>query len=114
LTDEQWRRLEPLLPRWKPSKKGGRPSADNRAIFEGIPWILRTGARWRDLPEDYGVCPATCWRRLHRWEEESVSEDVWQEYLRQLDDRNLLSWQECFIDATFTPAKRGSRGRPHP
>lgn len=95
--------LEPLLPRWKPSKKGGRPLADNRAVFEGILWVLRTGARWRDLPEEYGVSPATCWRCLHRWEEDGVWEDVWQEYLRRLDDRNLLGWQECFIAARGDP-----------
>ncbi|MGQ0536309.1 MAG: IS5 family transposase, partial [Methanobacteriota archaeon] len=100
LTDEQWARVEPLLPKWKPSKKGGRPWADNRGVFEGILWVLRTGARWRDLPEEY-PSPATCWRRLNRWEQEGVWEDVWQGFLRQLDMRSMLDWQESFIDATF-------------
>jgi transposase len=106
LSDEQWKKLEPLLPREKPGKSGGRPWADNRAVFEGILWILRSGARWKDLPAEY-PSPATCWRRLNKWEEEGVFEDVWHEYLRQLDARKLLSWQESFIDATFMPAKRG-------
>lgn len=115
LTDVQWTKLEPLLPKWKPLKQGGRPWADNRAVFEGILWVLKTGARWRDLPEEY-PSPATCWRRLNRWEEEGVWEEVWQEFLSQLDAKDCLGWEECFIDGTFMPAKRGvsrsaSRGK---
>jgi transposase len=44
LTDQQWEKIEPLLPKLKKSKKGGRPWADNRKVFEGILWVLRTGA----------------------------------------------------------------------
>ena len=53
VTDEQWALIEPHLPKHKPGKKGGRPRAPDRACFEGILWILRTGARWRDLPDEY-------------------------------------------------------------
>ena len=106
LTDEQWKKLAPLLPELKPGKQGGHPWANNRAVFEGILWILRSGARWKDLPSEY-PSPATCWRRLNKWSEEGVWEDVWREYLRQLDARGLIGWQETFIDATFMPAKRG-------
>jgi len=52
LTTEQWERLEPLLPPQKPTT--GRPNHDHRLIINGIFWILRTGAPWRDLPERYG------------------------------------------------------------
>lgn len=106
LTDDQWELLEPLLPKLRPGKKGGHPWSDNRAVFEGILWILKSGARWKDLPAEY-PSPSTCWRRLNKWEQEGVWEDVWREYLRKLDARGLLSWQESFIDATFMPAKRG-------
>lgn len=51
LTDKQWKLIEPLLPVLPRSKKGGRPWAPNRAVLEGILWVLRTGARWQDLPE---------------------------------------------------------------
>src|SRR5688572_28199393 len=105
LTDEQWMKLEPLLPKWRPTSKGGRPWADNRAVFEGILWMLRSGARWQDLPPEY-PSPATCWRRLNKWEIEGVWEEVWREFLRQLDHAGFLAWQECFIDATFFPAKK--------
>jgi hypothetical protein len=52
LTDAQWRRLEPLLPPERP--RTGRPNHSHRTILNGILWILRTGAPWRDLPDRYG------------------------------------------------------------
>ncbi|MBI2078509.1 MAG: transposase [Euryarchaeota archaeon] len=107
LTDDQWKKLEPLLPKQDRNRRAGRPWADSRGVFEGILWILKTGARWRDLPDVY-PSPATCWRRLNRWEIEGVWERVWHEYLRQLDEKNCLGWEECFMDATFMPAKRGA------
>ena len=65
LTDEQWTRIEPLLPKLK-RRKRGRPPKDNRHVFEGILWILKTGARWRDLPKDFGVSSSVCWKRVAR------------------------------------------------
>jgi hypothetical protein len=52
LTDAQWERIAPLLP----GKEGdpGRSGGDNRAALEGMLWIVRTGAPWRDLPECFG------------------------------------------------------------
>ena len=55
LTDAQWYRLAPLLPSQRPSL--GRPSKDHRTIINGILWVVRTGAPWRDLPERYGPWP---------------------------------------------------------
>ena len=69
LTDEQWERVKPHLPPERRSRKGGRPRADDRACLEGVLWVLRSGARWKDLPKDQGFpSPPTCWRRLGRWE----------------------------------------------
>jgi transposase len=47
IDDDIWARLEPLLPKPK-----GRPGKDDRLFIEGICWVLRTGAPWRDLPSD--------------------------------------------------------------
>src|SRR5438093_6080768 len=51
LTDEQWSKIGPLLPRMPRGGKGGRPWVDHREVIDGILWVLKTGARWRDLPE---------------------------------------------------------------
>ena len=75
LSDAQWARMEPHLRRTRRSPKGGRPRISNRAVVEGILWVLKTGARWRALPEGY-ASGSTCWRRLRQWDEEVEVDDV--------------------------------------
>ncbi|QEH37729.1 hypothetical protein OJF2_63200 [Aquisphaera giovannonii] len=65
LTDTQWARIAPMLPRVVAGKTG-RPLCDHRPIVNGILWILRTGAPWRDLPERYGAWQ-TVFARFNRW-----------------------------------------------
>ena len=113
LTDEQWEKIRPLIPPRPPRPKGGRPPADDRACFEGILWILKTGARWRDLPDRYPD-PSTCWRRLKLWYETGVLEEMWRAFLSELDEAGVLDWEESFVDATFIPAKKGARGSGRP
>ena len=107
LTDEQWELIEPLLPEGRRRKDNrGRPWASNRACFEGILWILQTGAAWRFLPDEF-PSPATCWRRLKQWQDEtsagrlasSVGRPGWG---------MLLKWDETFLDGSFAPAKKGA------
>lgn len=108
ITDEMWEVLEPLLPETKSSPKGGRPWRSNRECLEGILWILWTGAPWRALPEKF-PSPATCWRRLAKWEEQDVLLEVWREFLKRLDDKEKIKWDETFADGTFIPAKKGAQ-----
>lgn len=66
LTDEQWQFVEPLLPSPRRRRDNrGRPWASNRTCFEGILWILQTGAAWRFLPDEF-PSPSTCWRAKDR------------------------------------------------
>lgn len=114
LTDRQWQRIEPLLPAPPPAtRRGGRPRVPDRAVLAGILWVLKTGARWRDLPTEY-PSPTTCWRRLRDWEEAGVWEEVWHTFLDELDRRGVVAWEEVFADATFVPAKKGATrsGKP--
>ena len=53
LTDQEWEQVASLLPPEK-TGKAGRPSKDNRIMLNGMVWIARSGAPWRDLPERYG------------------------------------------------------------
>jgi transposase len=62
LTDFEWRVIEPLLP----NKPRGVPRVDDRRVLNGIFWVLRSGAPWRDLPERYGP-RTTCYNRFVRW-----------------------------------------------
>ena len=107
LTDAQWAKIAPRLPKPRPMPLGGRPRAPDRACFEGILWILRTGARWRDLPSEFpsGV---TCWRRLAAWQRQDVWLTLWRAFLHDLDARHQIQWSEAFLDGTFAPAKKGA------
>lgn len=67
LTDFEWRVIEPLLP----NKPRGVPRADDRRVLNGIFWVLRSGAPWRDLPERYGPS-TTCYNRFVRWRKAGV------------------------------------------
>jgi transposase len=113
LTQEQWEKIEALLPKPKKSRRGGRPWADSRKVFEGILWVLRTGAPWSDLPKQY-PSPSTCWRRLKLWEEQDVWLDAWRAFLAQLDAKGQLDWSEAFVDGSFAPAKKGANASDQP
>lgn len=107
LTDEQWRAVETILPK-DPirSDKRGRPWSDRRTVFNGVLWILRTGAPWKDLPERYGP-HQTVHRRFQNWVRTGVLEQVLLAVAQDLKDRGGLDLSECFIDGTFAPAKKG-------
>ena len=40
--------------------------ASVRRVRDGIVWVLRSGAPWRDLPATYGP-RTTCYNRFVRW-----------------------------------------------
>jgi len=105
LSDEQWRLIEPLLPEkaWT-----GRPRADDRKTLNGILWVLRTGARWADMPRQYGA-PSTCHERLQTWQQLGIWEQIWRDSLSGLDKEGKIDWQIAHIDGSFIPAKKGEK-----
>ena len=102
-TDQQWAFIQPLLP---PPNKMGRPRADDRRTLEAILWIDRTGARWQDLPKEYGD-DSTANRRLQEWQALGVWEAIWQAGLQALAEQGKLDLSQTNLDATFAPAKGG-------
>lgn len=104
VSDAQWARIAPFLP---PRKRRGRPRADDRRTFNGILWVLRSGARWCDLPPEYGSDSA-CHRRLQGWQEQGVWERVWAIFLSTLDAQGDLDWGKAFLDGSFVSAKKGA------
>jgi IS5 family transposase len=103
----QWAALEPLFapPLGRPDRRG-RPWADTRAVLNGVLFILRTGAPWRDLPDRY-PSRSTCHRRFQQWVRQGLFQRLLQELASTLLEGGLLDLAECYIDGTFTPAKRG-------
>jgi transposase len=70
LSDYEWTAIKPMLPN-KP--RGVRRVNDRRAQWHL--WVLRSGARWRDLPETYGP-RTTCYNRFVRWRQAGVWDQI--------------------------------------
>jgi putative transposase len=67
LTDEQWQRLQPLLPRPRSGgPQGGRPAGDTREVLNALFYHLRSGAAWRLLPHDFPPWQ-TVYHRFRQW-----------------------------------------------
>ena len=107
LSDAEWTVLEPLLPKVKRSKDGrGRPPKDPREVFNGIVWILFSGAPWHLLPAVYPPYQ-TCHRYFQHW----TRKGVMQKMLAALSTYHAGKSKQRgikFIDASFTPAKKGA------
>jgi transposase len=106
LTDEHWCLVEDLFRAPQPSPQGGRPRAMSRNCLEGILWVLRTGARWKDVPRCFGSS-STCWRRFREWTESDVLRKAWSRLLHRLDGLGQINWEESMADGTFASAKKG-------
>jgi transposase len=88
LGDEQWELIAPLLPL---HQRRGRPRADDRRTLDGILWVLRSGARWTDLPPQYGS-RSTCHRRLQEWQDQGIWERIRLKFLTTLEAQAKLDW----------------------
>jgi transposase len=64
LTDGEWHRVASLLPPQKPTT--GRPRHDHRTVLAGILWVVRSGASWRAMPQEYGKWE-TAYKRNQLW-----------------------------------------------
>jgi transposase len=107
LTNEQWARLEPLLPPQKP--KTGRTNLDHRQIINGILWILRTGAPLEDLPPHYGP-RGTVSSRYYRWRQQGIWDRIFADLQAQADADGLLDWTIHFVDSTIVCAHQHAAG----
>lgn len=101
LTDEQWAKIEPLLP----GRRGrrGRPAKDNRRFVNGVMWIARSGAPWRDLPRRYGKW-GSVHRRFSRW----ASRGVWKAIFAALGLETDL--EILMMDSTVVRAHQHAAG----
>lgn len=107
LTNAQWNRIEPLVTPPTIKKDGrGRPARHPREVIDGILWILRTGAPWKDMPQRYPPYQ-TCHRRFQQWVRQGVFKRLVHELAEDLYNRGGIDIREAFIDGTFAPAKKG-------
>lgn len=107
VTDEQWERLRPLLPPHKARR--GRPPKDHRPIVNGMLWLLRTGAPWRDLPESYGPWQTVA-TRFYRWRRAGIWDQVLAQVQEEADAKGDLDWSLHHVDGTIIRAHQHAAG----
>ena len=105
LRDDQWERIEALLP----GKTGdrGRTASDNRLFVEAVLYRYRAGIPWRDLPARFGDFRVVHTRHM-RWSKTGV----WSRLFNHLSEDSDNEY--AMIDATIVRAHQhaaGARGR---
>lgn len=109
LKQRQYDWLADNLPQPKPS--GGRLPTPNKALLNGILYVLKTGCRWQDIPRS--VCvhnPSTCWRRFNYWRKQRSIITVWQSILSDLDDSGTLDLSVGNIDGSLVQSPKFRNG----
>lgn len=102
LTDEQWVRIERLLPGRVGHVGGTAPN--NRLFLEAVLWIIRTGSPWRDLPVCFGYWQVI-YNRFNRWGKTNVWERVFQALCQEDPD-----FEYVMIDSTIVRAHQHAAG----
>ena len=103
LNATQWRLISKQLSK---SRGGGRPRVNDRRLFDGLLFILRTGSSWHQVPAKYGS-RATLHRRFQEWSENGSFLRAWKTLMTLMDRKGKLDWSEGFVDGSFVPAKKG-------
>ncbi len=109
VSDEMWHLIEPHV--YREHKAAGRPFKDFRKVINSIFWILITGARWCDLPDNPQFAKRST---AHFWLKRWTKDGTWQKLQLGLIDAADLSgkidWDRSTIDGSFSPWPR-RRGR---
>jgi len=101
LTDVQWSLIKDYLPGKRSDP--GRTAKDNRRFVDGVLWLARTGAPWRDLPERYGQWNSA-FQRYSRWSKRGV----WQRILEALGGE--VDLEHLLLDSTTVRAHQHAAG----
>ena len=102
INDDEWERIKDLLPP-EHTGKPGRPSGNNRDALNGILWVGRSGAPWRDLPERYGSW-SSLYDRFQRWSDLGIFEAVFE--MLNID----ADMQDLSLDSTITKVHQHAAG----
>ena len=108
LSDEEWARLEPLLPA---HPRQGHRWNDHRAVINGIFFRTRAGCPWRDLPSEYGNWK-TVYNRHRRWSGDGTWEKILEALRAGCDQAEGKAWVVA-ADATVVRAHQHAAGARH-
>ena len=104
-----FKKIEPLLPTFVPSAKGGRPRVSDEMALNGVLFVLRTGIPWEELPQELGFGSGmTCWRRLRDWQAAGVWHGLHLALLDELRNADKLDFNRFSMDGASVPRPRGA------
>ena len=115
LSDAFWRHIQPLLPNYPRSPRGGRPRVNLRQVMNGIYYVLRTGCQWKAVPTYYGS-GSTIHRYFQEWTAKGIFEELWKSQLQRYGKRRGIAWRWQSLDGTMTKAPLGgekNREKPY-
>ena len=104
MPEKMWMRLEPLLPKYRPGPKGGRPRVNLRGVADGIFYLLRTGCQWNALPQATYGSGKTAHKYFQLWTRAGVFKRMWQAGLTEYDALKGIAWKWQAADGTMTKA----------
>ena len=100
MSDEEWAVFEPFL-----TSSTGRPPKGHRRVLDGVFWMARTGAAWRDLPSEFGNWNSV-WRQFRRWALSGVFDVMLEGFADSGGEADMLQ----MIDSTVIRAHRCAAG----
>jgi len=106
LTDDEW---ECIADAFGEPAKTGRPPLDRRKIVNGIFWILRTGAPWRDMPAEFGKWQ-TAWRLFDQWNNDGTLDTIVERLRGAYIEADEISSKLWCVDGTVIRAARCAAG----
>ena len=108
LTDAQWKRIKPLLP--KPKWTGRKP-VDDREVINGILYVLATGCPWEYLPHDIQASHQTCHRRLLEYQRRRVWQKIAADLLKEAHRKGFINLKNAYHDSSIVKSKKGAKKR---
>ena len=106
IPDSLWQHLQPLLPSYQTSGKGGRPRLPVRQVMTGIFYVLRTGCQWKAMPREFGSGSAIH-AYFQEWVEQGIFRKLWRAALLYYDTIHGIDWAWQSLDAAMTKAPLG-------
>ena len=112
VSDEFWKRVEPLIPQRERKKEvdykrrpgGGRKPMDPRRAFEGIVFVLRTGCQWKSLPKERFGSASSVHKYFRDWLQAGFFQKLWRAGLAEYDELEGIAWKWQSIDGSMIKA----------
>jgi putative transposase len=108
IPDELWQHIQSLLPKYRKSRKGGRPRLNLRKVMDGIFYVARTGCQWKALPPEFGSASAVH-DYFQEWTRRGIFRRLWRTGLQIYDELKGIDWEWQAIDGAMSKAPLGGQ-----